>query len=737
MSLEKTGFCGSNEVSRTLDSTPRVALSVTVSLRYNVFICRLEADMNKNALAVAIGSALILAAPIQAQDQDHGDRARHLDEVVVTATPLRQNPDEVARPVEVLVGTELDDRRAATIGETVANLPGVQSSFFGAGVGRPIIRGLDGPRVQVLSEGLSSLDVSTVSVDHAVSIDPFLADQIEVLKGPSTLLFGSGAVGGVVNVVDGRIHEQRVDGIRGRAELRGNNVADERAGAFRIDAGAGNWVIHADAFHRRTDDYRIPGFAERDHDDDHHHDDDHDDEHEHGEHGIVENSATRTRGGALGFSYIGDRGFAGIALSRYESRYGVPGHGEHDDDHDDDDHHDDDDDDHHEEVVLDLRQTRIDAKAGLSQPFAGHESLRVRLAHNNYRHFEFEGEEIGTRFDNTGVEGRLELVHNEVGGWTGAYGAQFGRRDFKAVGDEAFVPATETRDLGLFLIERRNWERLHVELGGRFDRVNVKPEDELPSRNFNAFSASAAGEWRFTEQWHLRLGLDRAQRAPTAEELYSDGEHIATASVEIGDVDLSRETSNQVELGLHYHSEPVEFRISTYLNRFRDFIYLADTGEEDHGLPVRQWSQQDARFRGFEAEARITLADVASGRYRLRLMADSVRGDLDDGGGPLPRIAPGRYGVGLDWSLAGWRASASALRYRAQNRVAEHESPSDGHTVIDADLAYAFDLGGNEVELFVQGRNLGNEEIRLHTSFLKDLAPLPGRSLGFGVRAFF
>lgn len=697
--------------------------------------------MRNRPLAAAVAALLGTPAALPAWAQDHAERARELDTVVIQATPLRQLSEGTARPVEVLTGPALDDRRAATLGETVAGLPGVQSSYFGAGVGRPIIRGLEGPRVQVLSEGLSSQDVSTVSVDHAVTIEPFLADQVEVLKGPSTLLFGSGAIGGAVNVVEGRIHEQQLEGIGGRAELRGDTVADERAGMFRIDAGNGPWVFHADAWYRRTDDYRIPGEAERhDHEENGHafgHDDD-DHGHDHG--GRLENSATRNRGGAVALSRVGERGFLGVALSRFESRYGLPGHGHHHDD-----GHDlpagirapGDEEEEHEEVTLDMRQDRADLKAGLDAPFAGHEALRVRLSHSDYTHTEFEGDEVGTVFGNRALEARVELVHAEIGGWRGAYGVQAGRRDFEALGEEAFVPGSRGSDIGLFLVERREWDRFNLELGGRVERNRISPDtgDHDPA-SFTGVSASAAAEWRFTEALHLRLGLDRAQRAPSAEELFSDGEHVATQAIELGDAELGKETANNIELGLHWHGERVDFRASVYRTRFDDFIFLADTGEEDDGLPVRQWSQADADFRGAEAELKVTLAENASGRHQLRLMADTVRGELRDGGN-LPRIAPGRWGIGYGWSRGAWRASASALRHRGQDRVAAFETATPGHTLVDADLAWSFMAGDTELELFAQGRNLTDREARVHTSFLKDQAPLPGRSLGVGLRAFF
>ncbi len=693
-----------------------------------------------NPLALAIAVGLAIGAPATAQDDSR--EATRLDEMVVTASPLRPSADDVVQPVSVLAGQRLEDRKSTTIGETLEQEAGVQASYFGPGVGRPIIRGLEGPRVQVLAGGLSSLDVSTVSVDHAVSIEPFLADRIEVLKGPATLLYGSSAIGGVVNVVDGRIPEAPADGFSGRAEVRGNSVSDERTGVFRIDGGSGAFAFHADAFYRDTDDYRIP----------HGHDDDHDDDEHDDEHGDrLEGSAQRNRGGALGFSWFGDSAFAGIAFSTYRSRYGIPGHGHEHDDHDD--HHalagksffaKDDDDEHghddEEEIVLDMRQNRVDAKAGLIEPFSGFESLNFRVAYNDYRHFEIVLEEDGdedieTEFYNKAFEGRAELVHAPFNGWRGALGLQYGRRDFEAIGDEAFVPPSVTRDVGVFVLEEKDFDPFKLEFGLRFDEQRIRLDDGARARH-SLFSLSAGAIWRFDDAWHMSLGIDRAQRAPTAEELFSNGPHIATQSVELGDPDLERESANQVELGLHFHGDRFDARFNTYRNRFNDFIYLAETGEVDDDLPVRQWTQADARFTGFEAEANITLADHHSGLWRLRLLADSVRASLRDGG-DLPRIAPGRFGTSLNWSREGWRASVGAIRYGTQDRVAEFEEQTSGYTLVNANLAYRFSGGNSDWEVFLDGRNLTDREARVHTSFLKELAPLPGSGIGFGVRAWF
>lgn len=690
-------------------------------------------------LALAVTLALQSTAFAQPQDEGSHDeaRARRLDQLVVTATPLATDTDNLVQPVEVLAGEALDDRRAGTLGDTVSGLLGVQNAFFGAGVGRPIIRGQQGARVQVLSGGIGSLDASTTSVDHAVAIEPFLADQIEVLKGPATLLYGSGAIGGAVNVVDGRVPTALpAPGNRGRAELGFGTVADERVGMARLDGGSGRFAWHVDGFRRDRGDYEIPGFARLE--------EAHEEEHEEeNPFGLLPNSAVDTRGGAVGASYLGDRGYIGIALSRFETFYGVPGHAHHEE------HEDEDgiasllaltalnaeEEGEEEEVRIDLDQTRQDLRASLDQPFSGFERLNLRVSANNYRHVELEGEEIGTRFNNDAVEGRVELVQRAWNGWRNAYGLQFGRRDFRAEGEEAFVPPSLTRDLGLFALGEYDREHYKLKYGLRGDRIDVEAEGAA-QQDFASFSASFRGLWRASEYLHFSLAFDRAQRAPTAEELFSDGPHIATRSFEVGDTDLDRETANQFELAAHLHRGPLEAKIAAFTNHFDDYIYLAETGLEEDELPVRVWTQGDARFRGLEAEATLELADNSSGRWAMRLAGERVTGELEDGGN-LPRIAPSRQIFGFDWSMGGWRAGVEAQRYSRQSRVAELESPTAGFTLIGAHAAYHWDVGNVGWELYFRGRNLSDREARLHTSVLKDDAPLPGRDLQLGVRAFF
>ena len=441
------------------------------------------------------------------------------------------------------------------------------------------------------------------------------------------------------------------------------------------------------------------------------------------------------------------------------------GHGHSDDDHGDDDHgHDHGHGDGHGpgDVHIVMDQRRSEVRGGLDEvgPF---QSLRARIAHTDYTHTEYEGEAVGTVFDNESLEARLELAHRPLGGWEGAFGLQWVQRDFAASGAEAFVPDSESRDAGLFWIGERDFGAASLELGLRHDRnrIDVAATD-VPSRRFDTTSLSLASRWDLGPDVHVSLGLDRAQRSPTAEELYSSGLHVATQSHEFGDAGLDVETANRAELGLHWHRGPLRLEASLYHLRYDDFIYLADTGIVDGGLDVRVWNQADARFTGGEVEAEWTFLDTGSSAWTLRAFGDVVRGRLDGRGtreipvsvphgdhahgyvaslaldGNLPRIAPSRLGGELRWASDHWRAALGATRYARQDDVAAHESPTPGHTLVHANLAWHMDTaGGSAVELFLNGNNLLDREARVHTSFLKDLAPLPGRSLSAGVRVLF
>lgn len=624
---------------------------------------------------------------------------KDLDAVVVTANPLRSTAEELSKPTEILSGEQLDAAKSNTLGETLNKLPGVQGATFGAGVSRPVIRGMDGPRVSILSSGMGTADVSSVSQDHGVAIEPFLADQIEVLKGPATLLYGNGAIGGAVNLVDGRIAEHPLDRpLTGRAELRASRVDDGFTGMARADAmGAdGALVLHADALYRNQHDYDTPR-------------------------GVQRNTFVDSKVGALGASLVGEDRFFGVSATRYENSYGNPGEpgdatlGE-------------------RGVHLQMRQNRFEARGGIDSGIGPFDGLRAALAHTGYEHVEYEDDEVGTRFFSDASEGRVELTHH-ANSWKGALGLQALQRTFQAIGEEAFVPRTRTRNAGFFVVEQFKYAALQLDGGARVEKTRLSPE-ALDARGFTPLSLSLGALWKFNNSWRVTLNLDRAERAPAEEELFAYGPHAATASFEIGDAQLRKERAQQAELGLHYHGERLEAKLSGYYNRFSAFIYLADAGRFEDDLPVRQWTQGDTTFRGMEGEAIAHLFDTENGTLDLRVFGDRVRATLNTGGN-LPRIPPARLGAQAMWRAQHWRAGLGTTHYTRQNDVAAGEIPTAGYTLADAHFAWHTDTGPLAWELFLDATNLTDATARMHTSFLKDRVILPGRGFNLGVRVFF
>ncbi|MDJ0655200.1 MAG: TonB-dependent receptor [Xanthomonadales bacterium] len=687
--------------------------------------------MNSNKLSAAIALAICAQSAV-AQDSDHDHES--LETVVVTASPLGASALEMTQSSSVLTAEELDRALKGTIGDTVEGLPGVQNASFGPGVGRPVIRGLDGARIDILENNVSSNDVSNVSADHAVSIEPFLAEQIEVLRGPATLLYGSDTIGGVVNVRTHRIPPRVADGLDGEIVLSGDTVADERFAGVELDFGSGNWAFHVDAFRRDSDDYEIPGPAEL-HDEDEHEEEEHEEEEFTG---LLENSAVDTRGGAVGASYIGDGWTMGFAWSRFETLYGVPGHAhEEGHEHEGEEHEEEEHEEEEEELVsIDLENDRVDFDLQVENPFGGFERLRFLVSDSDYAHVELEGAEIGTQFDTQTTEARAEFVHNPVGGWRGVIGLQAADREFSAIGEEAFVPPSETDSLALFLLEEREFGDWRVEVGARLEDRDVTTADGQ-SAGHSPFSVSAGAVWHFDPSSHLAFNLSRAERAPAEEELFANGPHIATQTFEIGDATLDEEASTSLEISLRRHAGAFTGALTFFRNDFSDFIYLMDVGSEEDGFPVRQWTQQDAEFYGFEGELSYDIGDTELGHWVVRGFFDTVDAELDDGSN-LPRLAPARIGAGLNWDAGNWSASLDVIRYDDQDEVASFEMPTDGYTLVNADLAYTLETaGGASWEFFARGRNLGDEEARNHTSFLKDRVLRPGRNLVLGFRTFF
>lgn len=676
-------------------------------------------------LAYSLAPNLAAAAPDVPQE---GSAPVLLPAVVVQANSLELGADEMTTPVTVLEGEELRARSAATLGETLEGQAGTTATHFGAGASRPVIRGMDGPRVRVLSHGSEVMDASTISQDHAVTVEPLLARQIEILRGPSGLAYGGGAIGGVVNVLDDKIPTRvPARGVEGHVELRAGSAAREGAGAFAVTAGSGNFAIHAEGLKRDANDYRVgSGWSGG---------------------SKVEGSDNQTQTGSLGVSWIGDRGYLGLAYTGQRNAYGLPGHSHDFEDchtHDGELHcgtHGDEEDGHdHEEEHghgvprVDLRSDRWDLRGEYLDPFAGFSRVRFSAGLTDYRHDEKEGGTVATRFRNKAKDGRLELQHQPLAGWRGVLGLQSSVRDFSALGEEAYVQPTITRRHALFLLEEKRIGDWRLEGALRHEWQDIEVEGALPDRSHRGTSISLGANWRFAPQYSLGLSLTRAQRLPTAEELYADGLHTASATYERGNSELQRETSRNIDLSLRKTAGETTFSVSVYHNRITDYIY-ANTLDELNGLQLIEYAQGDAVFTGMEASLRQQLGR----NFGLTLFGDYVRGRLErQGGESLPRIPAARLGTRLDarWGEH-WRGEAELYRVARQDRVASYESETPGYNMFNLRLSYGTKLNGLPAEFYLKGENLTDQLAYAHTSFIKNVAPLAGRNITLGLRVSF
>ncbi|MCM2254913.1 MAG: TonB-dependent receptor [Vicinamibacteria bacterium] len=658
------------------------------------------------------------------------DVTTHQEFVVVSAQTDPRAAFELAAPVTVLGADQLALRLQPSLGETVALLPGVNSTYFGPGSSRPVIRGLGGDRIRVLDNGLGTGDASSTSPDHAVSSDPQSADQIEVVRGPATLLYGSSAVGGVVNVIDSRIpYAVASKPIGGTFSGQFASAAEDRSGALALKGGQGFFAWHADAFKRKTDDLSIPGEAESQRLRDREAAEGLAHEAAAESLGTLSNSAIDTQGASIGLSLVSERGFFGLAASGLDSLYGVPGHA-HEGEHEADDEE--------APVRVDLEQRRLDLRAELTEPFGAFRGLRLRAGVADYQHQELEGDEVGTLFENDSFEGRLEMLHKPFGAMSGSFGAQFASRDFAAIGAEAFTPPTETTSWALFAYEVVNRGAVRFDFGARVEGqgVDAAPETGAETRSFTGFSGSAGFGWT-RGGWGLGLSLARSEKLPNAEELYSNGPHVATRAWEIGDPDLGKESSLGLDLSLRRDSARWHGKVNLFVNDFADYIYEDFTGAAQDGLDVVQYRQADARFWGAELEAHLEIVHAEPRHLDLELSGDFVRAELTGPSTPLPRIPPARYGVGLHYHDDRASALVELRGVLEQHRVTEQELPTDGHVFLNASLGYRLFAGATVWDLRLAANNLADAEGRNHVSFLKDLAPLPGRDVRLSVRVAF
>jgi iron complex outermembrane recepter protein len=669
---------------------------------------------SSHSLRIAI--AAMLVSPVALAQESK------LEEVIVTSTALRESPLEVAQPTEVVAGDELRRQIAGSIGETLSKELGMSSTYFGPTASRPIIRGLGGYRVQTLQDALASLDVAGLSQDHAVTVESVVSKQIEIIKGPAALLYGSGAAGGLVNVVTNRIPMSKAQRLfSGAVEVRGDTAEDERTGAVAVDGGTGLFAFHADYFDRETDDVEIPGFAQSDalrrqlieagEEPDN-------------VRGNIANTSSDSKGGAFGASLIGEGARGGVSWSRYEATYGIPGE---------------------EQAFIDMQQDRFDANGewDLQGAFT---ALHVSGSYNDYTHTEFEAPgEPGTVFNQKAYDTRLTLDNDLGNGWRGTTGVQYVNIDFEALGDEAFVPPSVTKQMSVFAFEERHFDAWTLELGARAEKqtIDLDPGTDLPDYDATALSLSAGVVRKLSNENTLALNLTHTERNPQAAELYSqpDVPHVAAQRFSTGDPNLDQEKALTADLSLRHGGEGTQWTLSAFYDDYSDYIFENPTGvllptEEGEEFQLFDYLQADARFYGFEGEVLFPVYEQGERRLDLRVASDYVRGKLDDGS-DLPLIPPLRFGVGMEYDQGDWHVGVDAYYYEKQDRIADNELPTESFTLVDLDTSYRLPVGAAHLFVFLRGTNLLDEDARQHASPLKDIAPLPGRSFHIGARAEF
>jgi iron complex outermembrane recepter protein len=674
------------------------------------------------AVALALSHPLFLSQHAIAADDTNQSAPIELAPVPVTANPLGVGSDELVVPVSVLSGRDLSLARESTLGETLKNIPGVSATYFGPNASRPIIRGLDGERVRIMQNGVGILDASSLSFDHAVAIDPLIIEQIDVVRGPASLLYGGSAIGGVVNAIDHRIPKEKLDGITGRGEVRFGGAEDQKSGAIVLDAGNGMFAIHADIYERSTNDMDIPGFAVSSRKS-------RADGTPRENRGRLVNSASRGDGGALGASLTFDNGYAGISYSTYNNKYGVVAE---------------------EDVVIDQNSDRWDFATEFKDLGNIINRVKFRFANTDYKHVEIADGEPETRFSNHGNEGSLELGHGNIGRMSGAIGFQFQDTDFAAIGDEAFVPKNKTQSRGVYIYEElplslRNSDDFKLSFGGRVDRVDVDSKGggnfgDPVSKSFTPKSFAAGALYTINEQWSFSSNLSSNERAPSYFELYANGPHVATGQFEVGNTNFDEERSKGIDAQLRWKSGKHSFNVGTYYTRFDNFIGLFDSGAEvevepGEFLPLFEFEQVKATFTGVEADGKFRVYE-GSGQLDLSVRGDYVRAKNRDNGDDLPRISPLRLGFGLHYAFNRFGTSLDVLHGFKQNRTDSNELPTDSYTSVNATATYLLPTK-LRLETFAKAYNLLDEEIRDHTSFLKDIAPFRGRSLLIGLRGEF
>jgi len=634
-----------------------------------------------------------------------------LEEYTITARPIGlQSIEHIAQPITVLKGEELAKKQSTTIGETLSNIPGVSTNRFSPLASRPVIRGLGGSRVQILENGIGSQDVSTISVDHAVTIESIHAEQVEIFRGPSTLLYGSEASGGLVNVVTNRIPEYVPESFNANIYSSFNTNSVEKLFSIKAEGGHDKMAFHLDGTNRDAKNYAA-------------------------KQGQIFNSFYDSKNINLGTSFVDDWGFIGISYGRFDSTHGVPLNP----------------DDQSELPFIDTEQNRTTLSGQVNEPFTGIKAINLQLGYSDYQHTEFEdAASPGTVFNNEQLDGRIEFQHEKIGPFNGVIGTQFGYRDVSAVGDEAFLPKTNTETIAVFILEETDiTDTLHFEIGGRFEHQQNKPDNAADVSN-DLYSISSGIHWHFIENTALGLNISRSQRGAAAEELFANGPHIATGTFELGQAGLDVETANSIDISLAREHGLLQWNLSLFANYIEDFIFLQGLDRNNDGLVdevdetgaaagefrLVQFQQDNAVFYGFEIAANLNLYTGDYGQLNLNLLGDYVRAERENGDN-LPRISPAKIGSGLDYTYNNFTAGLDFTTFLAQNDNGVLETDTGGYSLLNLNSRYNITVNEQKLSIFAKATNLLDEDGRLHTSFIKNRAPIMGRSIMVGFQAGF
>jgi iron complex outermembrane receptor protein len=708
-----------------------------------------RASLLASTVLFASAAAAQQAPAPQHQDEDDYHHPSQT-QIVVSAEGLTQL--DTLAGTSVVEGLELQRNMAGQLGDVLLREPGVTATSFSPGASRPVLRGFAGERVKVLIDGIGAIDASNTSPDHGVSIDPLTAERIEVLRGPAVLLYGSQAIGGAVNVIDKRIPQRALDepfhlDIASAADT----ASDLREAGASLDARlGGGFVFHADGTWRETDDLRIPGFvasqqlrADLFEQADAEAEEGHLEEAEElreaaGQRGLLPNSATKTWSANTGIALFRGDSNLGVAVGVYDTLYGVPGRpgaGHH---HEEGEEGEEGGEEEHGDVpiTIGLRQYRADVRARVALGDGMFEALNLRAGYSDYVHTEFEGDEVGTVFDVEGIESRIELVQARRGTWQGQVGAQYYTRDFRATGPEAYVPPNLTDQWAVFALQEVEVGPVHLEFALRYERTSVDANTLGIERRFNAGSGAVSVAHETERGLRFGVNLSRVGRAPSAEELFADGPHIATQAYEIGDPTLGLERAWGAEGFVRGRLGAATISLAAYRNWFSGYIYQQETGAEIDGLPVFQTLQSDANYSGLEGEISYPIIDSGPFSLIAEVRGDYVRASVEDGS-PVPRIPPMSLAGALEARTELFDLRGELQWSAAQNRLAANETPTEGFTFVNASIAWKPLRGTDSVTVLLQGENLFDAEGRRHASFTKDFVPLPGRNVKLSVRASF